>query len=247
MKHAPHCKIRSTRLLPLLLRLFFLSLILSVTGCAQKHIKDYEPRQRDYTLPVEISQAEQAREPGSLWNAQSQANTLFADLRAMRPGDILTIRVEEFANAQRGTSTTLQRQSELNAEIIAFLGLMEQVKKVAPSLGDKLVDTKTSSAFDGSGSTGRSERLEATVPGIVKKMLGNGHVFVEGHRVVLVNNEEHHFYISGVARLQDIDEANAISSARLADAEIEFTGRGDLSDQQRQGLFARFWSRIWPF
>lgn len=238
------CRIRPVALL---LRCLLLALTLHFTACAQTHIKSYEPRQRDYTLPVEISEAEQSREPGSLWNAQSQANTLFADLRAMRPGDILTIRVEEFANAQRGTNTTLQRQSELNAEIIAFLGLMEQVKKVAPSLGEKLVDTKTSSAFDGSGSTGRSERLEATVPGIVKKMLGNGHVFVEGHRVVLVNNEEHHFYISGVARLQDIDESNAISSARLADAEIEFTGRGDLSDQQRQGLFARFWSRIWPF
>ena len=229
--------------------MFFISLFIALvtSACAQKHIKEYEPRTRDYKLPVEISEAEEQTQPGSLWSEGSQANTLFADLRAMRPGDILTIRVEEFANAQRGTNTSLKRQSELNAEIIAFLGLMEQVKKVAPSLGDTLVDTKTSSAFDASGSTGRSERLEATVPAIVKKMLNNGHVFVEGHRVVLVNNEEHHFYISGVARLQDIDESNAISSSRLADAEIEFTGQGDLSDQQRQGLFARFWSRIWPF
>jgi flagellar L-ring protein precursor FlgH len=220
---------------------------LCLSGCGQTHIKPYEPRSRDYTSPVEISEREQVRKPGSLWSEGSEANILFADLRAMRPGDIMTVRVEEFANAQRGAQTNLRRQSELNAEIVAFLGLMEQVKKVAPGLEETLVDTKTGSSFDASGSSGRSERLEATVPCIIKKMLGNSHVFVEGHRVVLVNNEEHHFYISGVARLQDIDQSNAISSARLADAEIEFTGRGDISDQQRQGIFARFWSRIWPF
>ncbi len=218
-----------------------------LSGCAQQHIKPYEPRSRDYTSPVEISEREQVRAPGSLWSESSQANILFADLRAMRPGDILTVKVEEFANAKRGAQTNLRRQSELNAEIAAFLTLMKELKEVAPNLEDTLVDTATSSAFDANGSTGRSERLEATVPCTVKKMLGNSHVFVEGHRVVLVNNEEHHFYISGVARLQDIDQTNAISSARLADAEIEFTGRGDLSDQQQQGIFARFWSKIWPF
>ena len=216
-------------------------------GCATRHILEHEPKQRDYELPVEISAADGSKEPGSLWNQGSEANILFADLRAMRPGDILTVRIEEFANAQRGANTNLRRQSELNAEIEAFLGLLEQVQKVAPGLEQQLVSTRTSSAFEGSGSTARSERLEATVPCIIKKMLGKSHVFVEGHRVVLVNNEEHHFYISGVARLQDIDESNALSSARLADAQIEFTGRGDLSEHQRQGFLARFWSRIWPF
>lgn len=216
-------------------------------ACAPSHIDTYEPKHRDYTMPVEIAEDASVREPGSLWSEGSQANIMFADLRAMRPGDILTIRVEEFATAQRDANTNLKRQSELNAEITAFLGLMEQVRKVAPGLEDQLVGTSTGSSFQGGGSTNRSERLEATVPGIVTKMLGHGHAFVEGHRVVMVNHEEHHFYISGVARLQDIDESNAISSARLADAEIEFTGRGAISDQQRQGWFARFWSRIWPF
>ncbi len=82
---------------------------------------------------------------------------------------------------------------------------------------------------------------------MVRQVLPNGNLFVEGNRVILVNNEEHHFYVSGVARPIDIDETNAVSSSRLADAEIEFTGRGVLSDQQRPGAMQRVFGRVWPF
>ena len=226
-----------------------MTVALGGVGCGgASHIKDYEPKQRDYTLPVEIPADQHRQSSGSLWSASSQANVLFADQRAMRLGDIMTVKIEEFADAKRGASTTLQRQSELNAEIGAFLGMMAKLKEVAPQLDPStLVDAATSSRFQGSGSTGRSERLEATVPALVRKMLPNGNLFVEGHRVVLVNEEEHHFYISGVVRPQDIDETNTISSSRLADAEIEFTGRGVLTQQQEQGWFAEYFGWLWPF
>jgi len=87
----------------------------------------------------------------------------------------------------------------------------------------------------------------AVVPAIVREVLPNGNLFIEGHRVVLVNNEEQHFYISGVIRPIDIEQDNSIKSTQVADAEIEFTGRGDLSDNQKQGWFARHLSWLWPF
>ncbi len=93
----------------------------------------------------------------------------------------------------------------------------------------------------------RSEHLTATVPAIVRKVLPNGNLFIEGHRVVLVNSEEQHFYISGVVRPIDIDQENSIKSSQIADAEIEFTGRGVLSDNQHQGWLSRYFGWIWPF
>ena len=223
-------------------------LAFTIQGCASSHIKPYEPKRRDYQLPVVIPEGASRQAGGSLWSSSSRANVLFADQRAMQLGDIVTVKVEEFADAKRGASTTLQRQSELNAEIGAFLGAMQKLKEIAPGLDpERLVDAAASSKFSGSGSTGRSERLEATVPAIVRQELPNGNLFVEGHRVVLVNEEEHHFYLSGVVRPQDIDETNTISSSRLADAEVEFTGRGVLTQQQEQGWFAEYFGWLWPF
>ena len=75
----------------------------------------------------------------------------------------------------------------------------------------------------------------------------NGDLYVEGSKVVMVGNEEHHIYVSGIVMSMDIDADNSVASSRIADAEIEYTGRGDISDQQRQGWLSRTMGKVWPF
>jgi flagellar L-ring protein precursor FlgH len=75
----------------------------------------------------------------------------------------------------------------------------------------------------------------------------NGDLFLEGTKVVLINNEEYHLYISGLVRPTDIQQDNSVFSSRIADAQIEFTGRGDLADQQRKGWFSKFIDWANPF
>lgn len=221
---------------------------LLLMACGPAHIQAYKPRVRDYTMPVKLSESDAQKSEGSLWSEGSSSNFLFADQRAMRLGDVLTVRVEEFANAQRDATTNLSRQSEINAQVKGFLSLIKKLQKTNPDIDpEALIDAQTASKFNGSGATGRTESVKATVPVMVKKVLPNGNLFVEGHRVILVNNEEHHFYVSGVARPQDINQANTISSTRLADAEVEFTGRGVITDQQRQGWFSTYFGWMWPF
>ena len=65
--------------------------------------------------------------------------------------------------------------------------------------------------------------------------------------MILVNSEEQHFYISGVVRPIDIDQENSVKSSMIADAEIEFVGAGDLTDNQKQGFMARHFGWLWPF
>ncbi len=225
-------------------------LIVPVWGCASsaRQIQDYEPRQRDYVFPVEAEDLTSSRRDGSLWSSTDRANYLYTDQRAIRVGDILTVRVQEFATAQRATATNTSRTTEMNASIREFLGLVASLQEIAPDIPvDLAVEAGSSLAFDSRGETGRSEQLTATVQVIVRQLLPNGNLFIEGHRVILVNSEEHHFYVSGVARAHDIDEHNSIASSHLADAEIQFTGRGVLSDGERPGVVARFFSRFWPF
>jgi flagellar L-ring protein precursor FlgH len=50
-----------------------------------------------------------------------------------------------------------------------------------------------------------------------------------------------------VVRPIDIDGENSVKSTMVADAEIEFTGRGVLTENQRQGWLARYFAWIWPF
>ena len=82
---------------------------------------------------------------------------------------------------------------------------------------------------------------------MVRKVLPNGNLFVEGHRVMLVNTEEQHFYISGVVRPIDIDQENSVKSSMVADAEIEFVGARRPHRQPAPGLLSRYLGWLWPF
>ncbi len=220
--------------------LVVVSIGMTAVACAPAHIAEYQPKRRQYEMDVDVDAGQVEPSKGSLY----RGGNLFVDHRAWRPGDILVIEVEEEADARRGADTSLSRESSTSAAIQRFLGLVGtlQAAGVDPSLA---IDT--SSRFSGGGETTRTERLTATVPATVRKILPSGNLFVEGHRVVLVNEEEQHFYISGVVRPIDIDEENSVKSSRIADAEIEFTGRGVITDTQRQGFFARYFGWLWPF
>jgi flagellar L-ring protein precursor FlgH len=197
------------------------------------------------TTPAAATQAS----PGSLYGAAAAPMALFTDMRAFRESDVVVVRVEEIADATRRADTGLHRTSELGADVSAFLSAVGSATPT-PGTGPQggLGFNSTSRAnFDSQGSTGRSERFTANVPALVRKVLPNGNLFIEGHRVVLVNAEEHHFYISGVVRPIDIDQTNTVKSSVIADAEVEFTGRGVVSDAQRPGILSRFFSWIWPF
>ena len=89
------------------------------------------------------------------------------------------------------------------------------------------------------GDTRRNGTLSGQMAVRVVRELPNGDLFLEGTKVVLINNEEYHLYVSGITRPADIASDSSIASSRLADAQIEFTGRGDVAGQQRKGWGSR--------
>mgnify|MGYP001167787240 CR=1 FL=1 len=201
-------------------------------GCTKVHIDSYVPKRREYKSPVDFGPAQEQGTNGSLFHRSHAGTYLFADHRAMRIGDIVTVRIEEQADAKRGATTDLSRDSETNLKMQAFVGLMAQLNSALGLTDGNLISTGVETMLKAKGQTSRSEHLEATVPAIVREVLPSGNLFIEGHRVILVNEEEHHFYLSGVVRPVDIQGDNSVTSSMIADAEIEFTGRGVITDKQ---------------
>jgi flagellar L-ring protein FlgH len=217
-----------------------------VVACGPGHLGEYTPKHRDYKLPAEGKGENEPSSPGSLWRDGRPASMLFTDARALHANDLVVINIEEVANASRSADTALDRASASSAKIDAFLTLLKKLKISATDSGLSIGGSSASS-FKGQGTSDRSESLTATVPAVVIKVLSNGNLFVEGHRAILVNAEEHHFYISGVVRPIDIDQQNSVKSSVVADAQIEFVGRGDLTDNQKQGWLSRYLGWLWPF
>ena len=221
------------------------SLALSLGGCAASHVKTYEPKRRDYQPPVAVAEAPPPRDDGSIWGNRVEGSTLFTDVRAFRVNDLVTVQIQERATAQRDTGTAVGRDGSvaLGGDVLGLVGEAGDAMGFDPQ---RLLEARSESRFGATGKTSRRDDVRFTVAATVTKVLPNGNLFIEGHRVVLVNEEEHHFYISGVARPEDINRDNAISSIQLADAHVEFTGSGTMSEGQRPGWLTRILNYINP-
>lgn len=218
---------------------------LLAAGCGVNHIKTFKPRTRDYR-PGAYETAPKAVSEGSLW--QEGSRSLVADFRASRVGDLVTILVNESPNATGNADTNMDRQADWSIGAPKLFGFAQAIKADHPDLDmSQLVELLSNSSFKSNGETARGSTVKASMAVRVRKQLPNGDLFLEGTKVLMINDEELHIYVSGVIRPEDIAQNNTVSSSVIADAEIEFTGRGVLTDNQRQGWLSRFLSSINPF
>lgn len=220
---------------------------LFLAGCGPNHIGPFTPRERIYEKG-KYAQVDPKNQPsvGSLFN--DGRGGFLEDTRAIRVGDVVVIRLEEDADASGNSSTSLTRDSRMSLGVEAFLAAIPALVRSHPGLDpEKLFSFMSESDFSGEGDTARRGRLRGSIAVRVTEEMPNGDLYVEGTKVLLINNEEYHLYLSGLVRPADIAQDNSVRSDRVADAQIEFTGRGDIADQQRKGWLGRGIDAVNPF
>lgn len=221
-------------------------LVMLAPACAPPHIGDYAPKQRDYTSgKYAASDPSLQASPGSLF---SEANRgFFEDARSSRVGDIVLIQIDEQADASGDSTTELSKKGTFDMGITNVLGLVGALKTAMPQFDPShILSFFSNSDFAGNGNTSRKGELHGTIAVRITKRMPNGDFFLEGTKVIMINNEEYHLYVSGLVRPDDVRNDNSVASSRIADAEVEFTGRGDIADQQRKGLLGRALDKVNP-
>jgi flagellar L-ring protein precursor FlgH len=187
---------------------------------------------------------------GSLWQEENGRAYLYEDMRAMRVGDLLTVRIDEHHKGSKSADTAAQRESTIQNSLVGsgmgYLGLpgIRVSDETRRGFG---IDGSANSKFGGKGATSRAGNLTGTISVIVTEVLSNGDLRIEGRREVTVNSEKQLMTIAGVVRRVDVDTKNTVLSSAIADARIEYAGLGVLNDVQRPGWFVRILDWIYPF
>lgn len=188
---------------------------------------------------------------GSLWPGETAANLLFADTKAKDVGDIVTIQLEENFQSSNSATTDVSKQSEIDLSVDTILGMpndygMSNFLGLGNSF-DPNVRAETSRSTNGAGTTTRGGSMTGTMAAVIKEELPNGVFRIEGRRAVTINNEDQTMVITGIIRRVDIGFNNTISSNDIANANIDYTGKGVISDEQNVGWLMRFFAWVWPF
>ena len=230
---------------------------LLAAGCSQKIQEPMPVANQEAALmnpPVETYPEPAVRNEGSLFSDDSRLD-LFADMKARRVGDIITINIVETSKANKNVTTSTGRSNSVNAQTNTLMG-WENTSNI-PGIGNVFdsidlnpglgIDASYSSSFSGRGATNRTENVTAKMSARVIQVLPNGNLVVRGSQEIMVNNEKQYITIQGVVRPTDIGSDNTVLSTYIADARIDYTGKGDLSRKQREGWLSRFLDVIWPF
>jgi flagellar L-ring protein FlgH len=152
---------------------------------------------------------------------------LVTDSRARAIGDIVTILVFESSSASNAAGLSADRGTSLR------LG-------VAASNNDsKTGKLELNDESNSRGKVQREGKLLATLSVTVVDLLPNGLLLVSGDQRIAINNEVTQIKLSGKLRTTDISDANTVLSTRLADAQIQYSGEGIVSDRAKPGILAK--------
>lgn len=160
--------------------------------------------------------------PGAMWS-------LTADNRAIRAGDVLTVVLQESTQASKQSGTSLAKGSDIGAKAGKLLG---HTLHTDTELGFKR-------DFDGKGSSSQQNVLKGSVSVIVQRVMPNGLLQVRGEKRLILNQGEEVVRLAGYVRVADIDPSNRVSSQQIANARIQYSGRGSLADASQPGCLLR--------
>jgi flagellar L-ring protein precursor FlgH len=160
------------------------------------------------------------------------AGSIFSDHSALAVGDALTILIVESTQAAKSTLTKTHTGTSND---LGSNGRLDFLGSWGLSADNQSL---------GEGSTARRGDLHARITAKITEIDENGLLVVEGRRSVVVNGEDEIIILRGSVRPQDVLQNNTVFSTYLADASIEYSGKGVLASAERPGIISRIFNWI---
>ncbi len=187
---------------------------------------------------------------GSLFVAD-YGMSLFGNTNNHRIGDIITIVLNERTVSSKSSAVAVDKESDISL-LENGLGtiLGKDLTKKLPLVGEVTLPTNVQQdrQFAGDASADQSNRLQGNISVTITDVMPNGNLLVKGEKWMTLNRGDEYIRISGMLRPEDVTLANTVSSTKLANARITYSGTGELASSQEMGWLSKFFnSPWWPF
>ncbi len=206
-------------------------------GCAHIAPPQAPALAEEKPLPVLQQPPVRRGQAGGVFTADATWS-LHSDSRAFRPGDVLTVMLNETTQATKSADTKFGKENN-----VSFSPTVLGTKTINSNVG-----IGASRDFNGSATSSQQNALQGAITVIVHEVLPGGLLRVSGEKSLYLNQGEEFLRLQGFVRSADIDTDNRVSSQRIANARIAYSGRGTLADANSAGWLTRFFNSPWvPF
>lgn len=192
------------------------------------------PAERQVTAPPKY---------GAIYNSSAgSTQALFEDRRPREVGDTLTIIVSENVSASKSAGANSSRNGSASLELggvpRVLGGLLSAKDNV--SMGGK-------NTLSAGGDANASNNFEGVITVTVTELLPNGNLRVSGEKQMLINQGTEFIRFSGVVNPRTLSAVNSVVSTQVADARMEYSGKGFIDEAQTMGWLQRFFLNVLPF
>ena len=217
--------------------------LVMLAGCAQYNADrvsiDFEPM-----YPQEMPLVETNNRSGTIFNA-AQGNLFSMETKAQQVGDIITVSFAESFQATKSQNAATSRSLDSSVNLPGVANLILPDRTNAADLSTKLA-AGSENSFSGSGSSAQSNSLTGQVSVHVVRVFQNGNLEILGQKKLTLNNGDEYIRVHGIVRPQDIDAQNVVSSDRIANANIQYIGAGDIAESSKKGWYSKLLDNVNP-
>ncbi len=192
-----------------------------------------DPRYR----PIHIAQVQAVAAPtGSLFNADN-AVELYKLHHNFRIGDMILVELNERTQSKKSLDYRMDKSTSMDLGPVSV-----NAGPITLAEGKVAATHEQESEFDSSANTAQSNELEGDITVYVTDILPNRNLAIAGEKWITLNKGQEYVRFSGEIRIADISADNTIDSSKVGNARIEYSGKGDLQDNQQSTLIGTLFS-----
>ena len=217
--------------------------LILLASCAQHNADrkgiDFEPM-----YPQEMPLVETSNPSGTIFNS-AQGNLFSMESTAQMVGDIITVQFAESFQATKSQNAATSRSLDGS---VTLPGVMDLILPSGTNAANASADltAKAANSFAGSGSSAQSNSLTGQVSVHVVRVFRNGNLEILGQKKLTLNNGDEYIRVHGIVRPDDINEQNVILSDRIANANIQYIGAGDIAASGKKGWYSKILDNVNP-
>lgn len=168
--------------------------------------------------------------------APARANWL-SDRVELRPGDVVTVIIDERTSAR-------ERVSEYGTERRTLQADLSAVSDGESAMGLTGVDSRWAADSRQLGEAARQGDLYGLVTARVVSLEAGGAARIEGRKTVVIDGRKQEIAVAGLIRPNDLSPGNVVHSSRIAEAAIDYKGK---KLGAKKGILGSILSILWPF
>jgi flagellar L-ring protein FlgH len=221
------------------------SLALSLGACntvmeeraSQEFVLDY-----DQVVPV------REKQPDGAIFARNQAGFFLGARKARNVGDVMTVILSENTAGSKKTGADMSKDANTKMTTLPqiIFGPLAWATGVQNLNRPQAFDAQNSDSFKGSGSASQNNNLSGFISVVVTRVYENGNMAVQGQKQIKVGQGYEYIRLTGIVRPEDVTDKNGVDSFRVAQANISYTGSGDLQDQTLTNWYWKFFNFVAP-